>query len=182
MNHAFAAGNLLTRALGCHPSTKESLTDALLGFVGRIKGGLRLIWMRIRPPRVRPRKDVAMPTVAVTAENLETLIEANDLVLLDFWAEWCGPCRSFGPVFETISEEFPNAVFGKIDTEDQQALAASFAIQSIPTLMVIREQVVIFSQAGALPEGALRDLVTQAVNLDMTPIHEEIAQVAGNEE
>jgi thioredoxin 1 len=125
---------------------------------------------------------VAVSTVAVTAETLETLIAANDLVLLDFWAQWCGPCRTFGPIFETISNEFPDAVFGKIDTEDQQALAASFNIQSIPTLMVIREQVVIFSQAGALPEGSLRDLVTQAVNLDMAPIHAEIARGASDEE
>jgi thioredoxin 1 len=116
-----------------------------------------------------------MATVAVTTENLETLIAANDLVLLDFWAEWCGPCRTFGPIFETISDEFPAGVFGKIDTEDQQALAASFNIQSIPTLMIIREQVVIFSQAGALPEAALRDLVEQAMALDMAAIHAEIA-------
>jgi thioredoxin 1 len=116
-----------------------------------------------------------MATVAVTTENLETLIAANDLVLLDFWAEWCGPCRTFGPIFETISDEFPAGVFGKIDTEDQQALAASFNIQSIPTLLIIREQVVIFSQAGALPEAALRDLVEQAMALDMAAIHAEIA-------
>jgi thioredoxin 1 len=116
-----------------------------------------------------------MATVAVTADTLESLIETNDLVLLDFWAEWCGPCRTFGPIFEKISDEFPAGLFGKIDTEDQQGLAASFAIQSIPTLMIIREQVVVFSQAGALPEGALRDLVQQALALDMEAIHAEIA-------
>ena len=116
-----------------------------------------------------------MATIAVTSETLESLINENDLVLLDFWAEWCGPCRTFGPIFETVSEEFPNGVFGKIDTEDQQALAASFNIQSIPTLMIIREQVVIFSQAGALPEASLRDLVNQALSLDMEAIHAEIA-------
>jgi thioredoxin 1 len=115
-----------------------------------------------------------MATVTVTAETLETLIEANDLVLLDFWAEWCGPCRTFGPIFETVSDDFPNAVFGKIDTEDQQSLAASFAIQSIPTLMIIREQIVIFSQAGALPEAALRDLMTQALALDMDEVRADI--------
>jgi len=115
-----------------------------------------------------------MATVTVTAETLETIIEANDLVLLDFWAEWCGPCRTFGPIFETVSDDFPHAVFGKIDTEDQQALAASFAIQSIPTLMIIREQIVIFSQAGALPEAALRDLMTQALALDMDEVRADI--------
>ncbi len=123
-----------------------------------------------------------MATVAVTTENLETLVAENDLVLLDFWAEWCGPCRSFGPVFETVSNEFPAGVFGKIDTEDQQALAASFNIQSIPTLMIIREQVVIFSQAGALPEAALRDLVEQALALDMEAIHAEIAAEQAEED
>ena len=120
------------------------------------------------------REDAAMATVTVTAETLETIIEANDLVLLDFWAEWCGPCRTFGPIFETVSDDFPHAVFGKIDTEDQQALAASFAIQSIPTLMIIREQIVIFSQAGALPEAALRDLMTQALALDMDEVRADI--------
>ena len=124
-----------------------------------------------------------MATIAVTSETLESLINENDLVLLDFWAEWCGPCRTFGPIFETVSEEFPNGVFGKIDTEDQQALAASFNIQSIPTLMIIREQVVIFSQAGALPEASLRDLVNQALSLDMEAIHAEIAaETAGIDE
>jgi len=115
-------------------------------------------------------------TINITTENFEETVSNNDLVLVDFWASWCGPCRSFAPVYEKVSALYPDAVFAKVDTEDQQALAASFNIMSIPTLMIIREQVVIFSQAGALPESALTDLVEKAAALDMAEIHRQVAE------
>jgi thioredoxin 1 len=116
-----------------------------------------------------------MATVELTTENFEATLTANETVIIDFWADWCGPCKMFAPTYETVSANFPNIVFGKVDTEAQQALAASFNIMSIPTLMIVKEQVVIFSQAGALPEAALTDIVEQVQNLDMAPIHAEIA-------
>ena len=123
-----------------------------------------------------------MATVAITGENFEEVVTSNDLVLIDFWAAWCGPCRSFAPTYEKVSAQYPDAVFAKVDTEAEQALAASFNIMSIPTLMIIREQVVIFSQAGALPESALVDLVQKAAALDMAEIHRQIAQEANERE
>jgi thioredoxin 1 len=116
-----------------------------------------------------------MATVEITAENFEGAMSSNDLVVVDFWASWCGPCRSFAPTYDKVSESYPDAVFAKVDTEAEHALAASFNIMSIPTLMIIREQVVIFSQAGALPESALVDLLERASNLDMREIHRQVA-------
>jgi len=123
-----------------------------------------------------------MATVTITGENFEEVVRSNDLVLIDFWAAWCGPCRSFAPTYEKVSAQYPDAVFAKVDTEAEQALAASFNIMSIPTLMIIRDQVVIFSQAGALPESALVDLVQKAAALDMEEIHRQIAQEANERE
>ena len=112
-----------------------------------------------------------MPTVELTKDT----IVASDMVLVDFWAEWCGPCRSFAPVYEKVSEEYPDVVFGKVDTEAQRELASYFNIRSIPTLMIFRDQIGIFSQPGALPESALTDLIGQAQQLDMDDVRRQIA-------
>ena len=116
-----------------------------------------------------------MATVDMTLENFRELIEQNDIVLVDFWASWCGPCQSFAPVFEEASEEHQGLVFAKVDTESQNELAAQFQIRSIPTLAIFREQVMIFSQAGALPPSALTQLIEQSKSLDMEKVREDIA-------
>jgi thioredoxin 1 len=114
-------------------------------------------------------------TVEVTAENFKQLVERDGIVLLDWWAGWCGPCRSFAPTFEKVAAANPDLTFGKVDTEAQQELAASFQIRSIPTLMILRDQVLLFSQPGALPEAALTDLIQQVRALDMEKVRAEIA-------
>ena len=111
----------------------------------------------------------------VTKENFAEVIEGNDIVVVDFWAPWCGPCKSFAPVFEAAAETNPETTFVKINTEDQQELAGHFQIRSIPTLMVFREQVLIFSQPGVLPESALANLVKEIKALDMGVVRKEIA-------
>ncbi len=116
-----------------------------------------------------------MSTVTITKENFDETISNNGMVILDFWASWCGPCKSFAPVFEATSEKHPDVVFAKINTEEQQELAASFQIRSIPTLMIFRDKIIIFSQPGALPGAAFEDLVAKAKALDMDMVRRDIA-------
>jgi thioredoxin 1 len=116
-----------------------------------------------------------MATVDISLETLESTIEDNGIVLIDFWADWCGPCKSFAPTYEKVSEEYGDIVFAKVDTEAHQELAAQFQIRSIPTLVVFKDQIGIFAQPGALPEDALRDLIGQVEGLDMDEVRKEIA-------
>jgi thioredoxin 1 len=114
-------------------------------------------------------------TIELTIDNFEDTVLNNDMVIVDFWAEWCGPCKMFGPVFETVSNEHDDVVFGKVDTEAQPELAGHFNVRSIPTLMIFRDQIGIFSQPGALPEPAFRSIVDQAKAIDMDDVRAQIA-------
>lgn len=117
-----------------------------------------------------------MATVELTKENFEEAITKNDMVIVDFWASWCGPCKSFAPIFEAASEKHGGVVFGKVDSDAQQELAAAFNIRSIPFVMLFREKVVLFAQAGVLPPDGLESLINQARALDMAQVHKEIAE------
>jgi thioredoxin len=117
-----------------------------------------------------------MATVELTAENFNSTVTGGGLVLIDFWAEWCPPCKMFGPVFEKASEKHQAAVFGKVDTEAQPEIAATFNIASIPTLMIIRDNIVLFAQPGALPANALEELITKAEALDMDEVRASLAE------
>jgi len=114
-------------------------------------------------------------TVELTQENFEETVNKNPMVIIDFWAPWCGPCKGFAPVYEKAAETHPDVVFAKVNTDEQQELAGSFNIRSIPTLIVFREKVILFQQAGALPGAALEQVITQAKALDMAKVHAEVA-------
>ena len=119
-----------------------------------------------------------MAVLELNEENFEQTILNNDFVIIDFWAPWCGPCRGFAPVFEAASEKHEDIVFAKVNTEEQQGLAAHFQVRSIPTLVIFREKVIIYAQPGALPGGAFDDLVARAKEVDMAQVHAEIAAEA----
>ena len=116
-----------------------------------------------------------MATVQLTKENFEQVLTENPAVVVDFWAPWCGPCRSFAPVYEAASDKRPEVVFGKVNTEEEQELAASFDIRSIPTLMIVRDKVILFSQPGALPASSLDQVLDGAMAVDMEEVRREIA-------
>ena len=117
-----------------------------------------------------------MATIDLTKDNFEKTVTDNTMVIIDFWAPWCGPCKGFAPVYEKASDTHPDVVFAKVNTDEEQELAGSFGIRSIPTLMLFRDKVILFQQAGALPGSALEQVITQAKALDMAKVHAEIAQ------
>ncbi|MEU4154413.1 thioredoxin [Streptomyces sp. NPDC026659] len=121
-------------------------------------------------------------TVELTKENFDQTVQDNEFVLIDFWADWCGPCKQFAPVYDKAAAENPDLVFAKVDTEAQPELAQAFGIQSIPTLMIVRDQVAVYAQPGALPEPALVDIIDQARKLDMNEVRKNIAEQEEQEE
>ncbi len=123
-----------------------------------------------------------MATIDVTAENFDEAITNNEFVIVDFWAPWCGPCKGFAPVYEELSEKYPDLVFAKVNTEDQQQLAGELQIRSIPTLMIFREQIILFSQPGALQSSQLEQIIEQAKGLDMEEVKKDIEKQQAEQE
>jgi thioredoxin 1 len=122
-----------------------------------------------------------MAVVELTKENFEQVITSNATVVVDYWAPWCGPCRGFAPVYDRVAEANPDIVFAKVNTDDEQEIASHFQIRSIPTLMVFRDQIIIFSQPGALPQSALEQVIEKAKSLDMDAVRKEIESQQGGE-
>jgi thioredoxin 1 len=129
----------------------------------------------LKPPKAHPIQGGPVATVELTSENFDEVVGGGGTVLVDFWAAWCGPCRQFAPTFEQASENHADVIFAKVDTEAQQQLAQAFGISSIPTVMAVREGVVLYSQPGALPATALEDLITQLKAVDMAEVRAELA-------
>ncbi|MBI4194668.1 MAG: thioredoxin [Betaproteobacteria bacterium] len=117
-----------------------------------------------------------MAVFELNKDTFEDVVTKNDMVIVDFWAPWCGPCKGFAPIFDAASEQHPDVVFAKVNTDEEQEIAGHFAIRSIPTLMVFREKVILFSQAGALPAQGLESVIAQAKALDIAKVHQEIAE------
>lgn len=122
-----------------------------------------------------------MATLDLTKDNFDTTVSDNDMVVVDFWAPWCGPCRSFAPVFDAASDKHQDIVFAKVNTDEQQELAGMFGIRSIPTLMIMREKVILYHEAGALPAGALDEILGKAREIDMERVREELAREQAEE-
>ena len=120
-----------------------------------------------------------MATIDLTKDNFEKTVTDNTMVIIDFWAPWCGPCRGFAPVYEQASQAHPDVVFAKVNTDQEQELAGAFGIRSIPTLMVFREKVILYQQPGALPANALEQVITQAKALDMAKVHADVGAQQG---